>query len=58
MIPSERRASSMDSVGACAESISMVDLRSERFTGPCAHSGTECAVPGSAEASYRLSREL
>ena len=48
----------MDNVGACAERISMVNLRSDMFTGPCAHSGVECTASGSAEALCRLSREL
>ena len=48
----------MGGVGPRAGSLVMVDLRSDRFTDPCAHSGTECAVSGSVEAWYRLSREL
>ena len=48
----------MEGMGPRAGSLVMVDLRSDRFTGPLAHSGAECAVSGSAEAWYRLSREL
>jgi len=39
----------MEGMGPRAGSLVMVDLRSDRFD-PCAHSGAECAVPGSAEA--------
>ena len=48
----------MGGVGPRAGSLVMVDLRSDRFTGPLARSRAECAVRGSAEARYRLSREL
>ena len=33
----------MDGVGPRAGSLVMMDLRSDRFIGPLAHSGAECA---------------